>query len=66
MKTAKSMEVDSRKNDRITGVPEKGSKTKQNIEIRFKTTISENFMETKEDMNLSTEKVCHVLGKLTQ
>lgn len=43
----------------VTGVPEKGNKTKQNIEIIFETIISENFMETKENVNLNTERACH-------
>lgn len=50
----------------VTGVSEKGSKIYQNIETILKTTISENFMETKENLNQNTKRAYHVLGKLIQ
>lgn len=67
---------DPRKSDRedkqratihVTGVSEKGSKIYQNIETILKTTISENFMETKENLNQNTKRAYHVvLEKLIQ
>lgn len=74
MEMKQGREKDLRKSDRedkqranihVTGVPEKGSKIYQNIETILKTTLSENFMETKE-LNQNTKRAYHVLGKWTQ